>query len=262
MCSKSLFPRVTLVGILMVAFLAAAQPTYAHPMGNFSISRYASIEVSQEVIRLRYLIDMAEIPTFQEIQDTGIVPEAEHTSLGVYTTRKAERLKSGLLLEINGQPLRLRVESKGVIFPPGAGGLPTMKLGILYSAPLDGAALTGPNRLRYRDDNFPGRAGWKEVVAAGGAGIVFVSSSVPEKDRSSGLADYPTDLLNSPPQDVGAQVIFKAATSPQMIANVESPGSSFGIATPTAGECGWASDRVRANPARGQQAEDTPELLD
>ncbi len=235
MRNKDLFRRVTLVGLLMVAFLTAPYLIYAHPMGNFSISRYASIEVKQEVIQLRYLIDMAEIPTFQEIQETGIIPEPEHASLGGYTTRKAESLKSGLLLEMNGQPLRLRVESKAVIFSPGAGGLPTMKLGILYSAPLDGAVPSGPNRLRYRDDNFPGRAGWKEVVAVEGPEIVFVSSSVPDKDRSSGLTDYPTDLLNSPPQDVEAHVTFKAETSPELVAKVETLGSSIAIATLKAG---------------------------
>ena len=37
---------------------------------------------------------------------------------------------------------------------------------------------------------------------------MLVSSTVPEHDRSRALADYPTDLLNSPPQDVEARVIF------------------------------------------------------
>ena len=48
----------------------------AHPMGNFSISHYAGITLAATEIELRYLIDMAEIPTFQELQDSGLTPEA------------------------------------------------------------------------------------------------------------------------------------------------------------------------------------------
>ena len=34
---------------------------------------------------------------------------------------------------------------------------------------------------------------------------------MPERDRSRALADYPTDLLNSPPQDLAAAVTFTVA---------------------------------------------------
>ena len=86
--------------------------------------------------------------------------------------------------------------------------------GALY----DLAYLGGAGELRYRDANFPGRAGWKEIIATGGEGIVLVESSVAQLDRSQELTDYPTDLLNSPPQDVealhaaGAAAIFPPGT--------------------------------------------------
>ena len=78
-------------------------------MGNFSISHYAAITLRRRrSIELRYLIDMAEIPTFQEIQDGGIAPAAGHPSLDAYLARKAEALKDGLYLEVNGEPARPR----------------------------------------------------------------------------------------------------------------------------------------------------------
>ncbi len=203
---------------------AALSPTgaAAHPMGNFSISHYAAIRIESDVITLLYLLDMAEIPTFQEIQETGIVPEAGHPTLRRYLAKKAEGLKEGLFLEINGQRLPFQAQSTEVIFPPGAGGLPTMKLGILYRAKLDGA--TTVMDLRYKDANFEGRAGWKEIVAVAGAGITLMSSSVPEQDRSRQLANYPTDLLNSPPQDLEARLIFQREGSSQAVATLEPPG--------------------------------------
>src|SRR5712691_8731993 len=173
-----------LAGLMLAAVVAAPRPSLAHPLGNFSISHYGAIQVEEDVIELRYLIDMAEIPTFQEVQETGISPESGHPGLKAYLERKMEALKEGLLLELDGRRLQLRGESTDVIFPPGAGGLPTMKLGILYRASLDSTPHGGLQTLHYRDTNFPDRAGWKEIVAIEGRGIAFVSSSVLRKDRS------------------------------------------------------------------------------
>ncbi len=48
------------------AYLVAPPTSLAHPLGNFSISRYAGLRIAQNGIELRYLLDMAEIPTFLE----------------------------------------------------------------------------------------------------------------------------------------------------------------------------------------------------
>src|SRR5437868_7076465 len=47
-----------------VALLAAAAAT-AHPLGNFTINRFSRIEVSGPRVYVVYVLDMAEIPTFQ-----------------------------------------------------------------------------------------------------------------------------------------------------------------------------------------------------
>src|SRR6202035_2740848 len=75
--------------------------------------------------------------------------------------------------------------------------------GFVYQAayPADRASGT----LQYADNNFPGHAGWKEIVAVGAN---LTSSSVPRTDRSAELTNYPTDLLNSPPQDLSAAIQF------------------------------------------------------
>src|SRR5262249_51173953 len=93
-----------------------------------------------------------------------------------------------------------------VIFPPGAGGLPTMKFGFTCRAPLSKLG-SGQHRLEYRDDNFQGRVGWKEVIIDADPALKL-SSSVPNKDRSAELSNYPTDLLNSPPQNLSANATF------------------------------------------------------
>jgi len=191
--------------IWYAAVLAIAPLAEAHPMGNFSISHYSGIRVGSEGIEVQYLIDLAEIPAYQEIQDNGIVAAEGDPRLPEYLLKKAKMLAEGLALEVNGLPLRLRPVSQNVIFPAGAGGLPTMKMGFVYRALIPHA---GHYAVHYRDDNFAGRAGWKEIVVTADPAIRLTASSVPATDRSGQLSNYPTDLLNSPPQDVEASFSF------------------------------------------------------
>jgi ABC-type nickel/cobalt efflux system permease component RcnA len=219
MADKRALRCLVLTMLAIVGLLATSHLASAHPLGNFSISHYTAIRIEPDAVVLRYLIDMAEIPTFQEIQDTKIVPQEEHASLSAYLAQRVEALQQGLVLELNGQRLPLRSETSEVIFPPGAGGLPTLKLGISLCAPLDRESAVTVHELRYRDTNFPGRTGWKEIIAASGPGIALVHSTVPEQDRSHELADYPADLLNSPPQDVEARVRYvRQAPAPALAA--------------------------------------------
>lgn len=201
-------------------------PAAAHPLGNFSISHYAAIDISAADVQVRYIVDMAEIPTFQEIQDTGLVAEAGHPSVAPWAARTRETLARGLRLDVGGRRLALTVVASDVIFPPGAGSLPTAKLGVVYRAPLpDDAA--GTLELRYVDENFPDRAGWKEIIVRGGPGVTLVRSTAPATDRSRELADYPTDLLNSPPQDVEARVTFIRSPSAIAAAPPAAPAPFF-----------------------------------
>jgi len=212
-------PSRILTVVVFAAVLLTAKTIAAHPMGNFSISRYAAIRFEKDAVEIRYIVDMAEIPAFQEIQENGIFPDSGGPTLTSYLAEKIEVLKEGLVLMIDGRRLVLRAESQEAIFPPGAGGLPTMKIGALYKASVEKIAPDGRRTLYYRDDNFAGRAGWKEVIASGGDEVKLFSSSVPEKDRSHRLSDYPTDLLNSPPQVAEARIVFGA---PAAVASAKS----------------------------------------
>ena len=197
--------------ICLLVFFSMAPSTFAHPMGNFSINHYSKIIPGAHAIEVDYIIDMAEIPTFQQMQESAVVPKAGDPSLVPYLQRESEAMKQGLSLLADGKPLILQAVSRQAIFPPGAGGLPTMKMGFVYIATLPGDLKDSPVLLRYRDDNYPDRAGWKEIVAVNGSGATFVSSSVPTTDRSLELTNYPTDMLHSPPQTLEASLSIKAA---------------------------------------------------
>jgi nickel/cobalt exporter len=199
------------VGIVALVVAMATMPRVAaaHPMGNFSINHYTKIVIGAQSIRLEYIIDMAEIPTFQEIQQRGITARADDPGLQNYLNAQADTLGRKLTFLVDHDSLLLVPIARQAIFPPGAGGLPTMKIGLVYAARLPGGLGAAAQTIHYQDDNFPGRAGWKEIVALGGPGAHLIKTSVPSQDRSLELTNYPTDLLHSPPQVLQADLSFK-----------------------------------------------------
>ena len=203
-----------LFGILILFFLLGyCRLAAAHPMGNFSVNHFSKITLESDRIRIRYFIDLAEIPTYQELQQAGIaVTDIDPNSQAVigYLSARGAELGRGLALDIDGKAIPLRLISSGVIFPIGAGGLPTMKMGFVYEAaypPASSKPAPTQMNLHYADNNYPGHSGWKEIVALADAGSLL-RSSVGVADRSGELSNYPTDMLTSPPQDLEASLQF------------------------------------------------------
>ena len=183
--------KLLLLAALAVSLLVPAAAD-AHPLGNFTTNRYAGIEVSAGRIYVLYVLDLAEIPTYQAR------PEVERLGRGEYGRRLAARIGAGLVLSLNGEPHRLRELRRALAFPRGAGGLATTRLEVVYDAGPAGAPGLAA-ALRYEDGNFPGRVGWREVTLGADEGARVVAASVPSRSVSRALRAYPQDLLQSPP---------------------------------------------------------------
>jgi ABC-type nickel/cobalt efflux system permease component RcnA len=191
------------LGALLALLLALSTPTastWAHPLGNFTVNRYSRLELEPETVRLRYVVDMAEIPAFQEIGriDTsrdGLVDPAEHAA---YLATQAPLLAAGLHLAVDGRTLRLEPRARTLEFPEGQAGLKTLRLTLDFVAVLPAPA-GGTWQAEYRDNNYAERLGWQEIVVRG-VGATLSQSSVPAEDLSDELRRYPEDMLESPPQ--------------------------------------------------------------
>ena len=192
-----------LLTLLLCVLLS--RPMYAHPMGNFSVNHYSKISLRADGITVRYFIDLAEIPAYQELQGANVPANSNDPAVIRFIAARGAQLGHGLSLSVDGVPVLLHLRSSDVILPPGAGGLPTMKMGFVYEAAYPAAVDRGHAVLRYADNNYPGHSGWKEIIAADVGGSLL-KSSVPDKDRSAELSNYPTDLLTSPPQDLEASL--------------------------------------------------------
>ena len=53
---------------LPMSLLVLSTVLQAHPMGNFSVNHYARIEPSAQAVEILYVLDLAEIPTFELLQ--------------------------------------------------------------------------------------------------------------------------------------------------------------------------------------------------
>ncbi len=210
-----------------LVFATPAPSASAHPLGNFTINRYSRIEVSSARIRIHYVLDMAEIPTFQEMSvmdanHDGKVDDGEHDG---YLRAKVEQLRQALSLRADGASLALKPSASQLTFPAGQGGLATTRIVINFDA--DMRASLGAHQLDYRDDNYGDRLGWKEIVLRAD-GVSLTRSSVPSDDRSAELTRYPDDMLSSPLDVREAHAAFDVAASevsanPSPIASAPAP---------------------------------------
>src|SRR5213079_3259205 len=101
---------ILLLGIAAFAApgLIAAPAASAHPLGNFTVNRYSGLLLAPGRVTVRYVLDMAEIPTFQETPniDTdgdGTVSDAER---GAWAQRKAPDILARLSLSVDGRPVQ------------------------------------------------------------------------------------------------------------------------------------------------------------
>jgi len=160
-----------------------APAAQAHPLGNFSVNHLTRVTVSADRIELRYILDQAEIPTFEE---RG-VPTAR-----VLAAKLAE-VERHLSVTAGGRAIALRALPGATIsHPRGQGGLPTTRVELSLRGPL-----RLPARVAVHDRTFAGRVGWRAVVASPGAGSA-VRSTAPSGDPTDGLRHYPTSMLQSP----------------------------------------------------------------
>jgi len=199
-----------LAGMFGAAGLLGAAPAWAHPLGNFTLNRYSGIELSPRTVRVHYVLDMAEIPTYQEqptidANGDGTVTTAERQA---WADAKAPEILAHIALSVGGRSVGLRVIGAAMRFRPGQGGLPILR----FAADFTGA-LPRTGSLSYRDSNYADHIGWQEITASSANGVAIARVSVPANSVSNELLAYPVDLLSSPLKVHTATLSFRPGVS-------------------------------------------------
>src|SRR5207248_9303868 len=133
------------------------------------INRFSRIEASGPRLYVRYVLDMAEIPTYQ----AGRIDRRAY----------ARRIAANAHLTVGGRRVALVPLRSALAHPRGAAGLRTTRLEVVLAGPV----LHERVSVSYHDNNYRNRIGWKEIV---------VGAGTPSTSRE--LRAYPKDLLQSP----------------------------------------------------------------
>jgi ABC-type nickel/cobalt efflux system permease component RcnA len=190
---------------LAAALLACAMAAGAHPMGNFSVNHYARIQPHAQGVELVYVLDLAEIPTFERLQKWSLTGESPHAEIERRVRVQARDSMHQLMITVNGRSVEPHLQSTEVVMADGAGGMRVMRVSMRLRLPV------AAGKLEYEDRNYPGRAGWKEIVIAAGDGAALKKATQPDLDRSQALTAYPQDPTVAPPQDLRASLEWMVA---------------------------------------------------
>jgi len=223
--------RPLVATVVVGAGLLLPATAAAHPLGNFTINHFAGLTIGTDRIDLDVVIDMAEIPAFQERQamdadGDGSVADDEAAT---WATGACATLATSLRLTVNGAAASLAPGASSVEFPPGAGGLSTLRLSCAYRSPL-GTAIAGPTTVTFADDSYAERIGWREIVADA-RGTILATNGLPATSPSHRLTAYPADLIATPLDIRSATIEVRpdpAAAAPTPAPSVVPPTAAAG----------------------------------
>jgi nickel/cobalt exporter len=178
--------RLVLLLVVAAALIAPATAS-AHPLGNFTINRFSRVEVSGHRLYIRYVLDMAEIPTYQ----------AGRIDARAY----ARRLAGNVRLQVDRRRVQLSPLGTVLAHPRGAAGLHTTRLEVILAGP----TLGGKTSIAYRDENYRDRIGWSEIVVG-----------ATTRSLSDELRAYPKNMLQSPLDVTSAKTTLSPTSGPDV----------------------------------------------
>jgi nickel/cobalt transporter (NicO) family protein len=236
-----------LAALAAILVVAGATGAGAHPLGNFTVNTSSGLRVGPDRLAVDYVVDMAEIPTFQTRQTIdadhdGRVAAAE---AGRWRDRECQRLAAGLRATVDGQAVSLAVAGSALRLPMGVGGLETLRLECTLATSLPAGRAAG-RALAYADGNFAGRVGWREITAVGDRATLD-ATDVPATSPTARLITYPAGQLSSPLDQRTASLRFHPGGPAAPVAG--GPGSAVargGVDRATAAFAALVGERSRS----------------
>lgn len=197
--------RKIIFWLLTFLILTNSELVGAHPLGNFSVNQFSHLQIEKTQILVRQVLDLAEIPTFQEsnvidVDKNGALSEAE---LNVYVEKITSGYVANLNLSADDLSVPLRVDNQKIELQNGAANLPTLR--IVWNLVADLAVSNSVVRFRFENKNNPARIGWNEIVVGRATGINVFDCSTFSNSLSNELQEYPQDMLTAPLNERSAE---------------------------------------------------------
>lgn len=206
----SICGRLLLMALIASLVGLATVNASAHPLGNFTINHYARLEVGGDAVKIHGVIDMAEIPAFQELQKIDVDQDGKASpgELNDYAQQASARLATQLTVTVAGQRVSLMPVAANLSLPVGAGGLQTLRLEFDLAGRFAAAGSSEARELKFEDRSYPERVGWRELVVVPQVGIKIFNCNAFANGLSDELKAYPQDRLTAPLDERTAQLSF------------------------------------------------------
>jgi ABC-type nickel/cobalt efflux system permease component RcnA len=202
---------------LLYALIAGAlcllvQVGYAHPLGNYSINQYLMLDLRGERPAIYYLLDLAEIPSFSELDliDPNFDSEVSEQEVENYLDAKVPELTENIKFNRAGEPVPLRVIDRRLALAEGSGAMVVINV-LVKLAPETFQWPTGGELLGVEmvSTNYQDAAGIRECkVILGGRFVDRTKSIGREKLRYQTLV-FQDENDNPVYQDFDAQFLLQ-----------------------------------------------------
>jgi nickel/cobalt transporter (NicO) family protein len=199
--------------LLIAAATLFSANAFAHPLGNFTVNQYSRIEAGKSGVTVRQVLDMAEIPTFQESAriDTDKDGAMSQAELSAYVEQITPGFLKKFELDLNGERLELKVDRSSAEVAAGAGNLQTLRITWDLAA---AGKIKDTNQLKFENKNYAERLGWNEIVVNRAPGVSIYNSSAFGSGLSDELRAYPQDSLTAPLAERSAEFSFATGATP------------------------------------------------
>ncbi len=168
--------RLLAVVVGAVLFVLAPSAVSAHEFGPFAIDRYAALRVAPDEVELDYVLSLAETPTQADGDSIEADPDA-------YCTELADQIT----FDVDGQTVELAGPTTTTLRQDGDGGLTTLRVSCRWVMPV--ASSTQTRTMEFSDENYSGRAGWREIIVIGDQ--TSIDGDVTDESLTDRLTDYP-----------------------------------------------------------------------
>lgn len=110
----------------------------AHPMGNYSTNQYFLVDTRGDQLTVYYLLDMAEIPAFKELDSLDADMDEVYTDAEqqAYLDKRLPEILAGLHFSANGMEHPLSMLGHRLSLIPGLGGMTVINL-LVKVTPVD-----------------------------------------------------------------------------------------------------------------------------
>lgn len=224
--------RRLITGILTLTILFSTLPLLvpgspgtasAHPLGEMTINHYSDVRFSSDEVRVRYVVDFAELSALEQILEIDGASESgvEDADPDSYLEDVVPEWLENLELTVGETPVPLQEVSSQAEFMPGNWGFDLLRVEIDAIGELP-ETIEHEIEGRYVVRNFPGRLGWHEVVMPPGDSVTVIETEAIRETVSDELREYP-DITEEEPLQI-YDVEFRIAPGEETDAEA-SPGA-------------------------------------